>query len=540
MFDSLYQSTASNNEIDNHRETMPANYEVFADIHYINGNYTLALEYYKEAQEIFEKITLRIPICLQRSPYHNMRNKVVYFNIFNDVNPSVNIYCLKDLQTLQLINTNLPILPDIKNFQNLTSLTIRSDNGAIGRHLPSEFGQLKYLSTLQLSNIQNLEDLPDDIEYFVRLSSLTLENIPNLSRIPDKSIGKLTELKTLNLTDLPNLTTIPSTINNFEQLSTFEITKTSIKRLNLEKINSLSDLIITFNSLLQTIEITNMASLSFIKVQNNSELSTVNIQNLYYLGRLHILSNTKLISVNIANVSNGDILSIANNPQLITVTLKNISGLRTFETNSLFNLKSISFDNIPYLYNVSIRSTSYLETVSFIKVPSMRYLDLSGCQLTTFPESILKLKSLINLIMVSNQLSTLPSTLSSDLPNLKVFNLANNNFQGNMFQPALFYIRELYLSNNLLTSIYGIQEYKSLNRLELDYNHIGLIPLEIMHLSTTLEILTINYNKLNHIPYQITNMRSLRSFSATNNPISIYEQQNILKIFSQSPIKFRI
>ncbi|CAF1445390.1 unnamed protein product [Rotaria sp. Silwood1] len=469
-----------------------------------------------------------------------MRNKVVYFNIFNDVNPSVNIYCLKDLQTLQLINTNLPILPDIKNFQNLTSLTIRSDNGAIGRHLPSEFGQLKYLSTLQLSNIQNLEDLPDDIEYFVRLSSLTLENIPNLSRIPDKSIGKLTELKTLNLTDLPNLTTIPSTINNFEQLSTFEITKTSIKRLNLEKINSLSDLIITFNSLLQTIEITNMASLSFIKVQNNSELSTVNIQNLYYLGRLHILSNTKLISVNIANVSNGDILSIANNPQLITVTLKNISGLRTFETNSLFNLKSISFDNIPYLYNVSIRSTSYLETVSFIKVPSMRYLDLSGCQLTTFPESILKLKSLINLIMVSNQLSTLPSTLSSDLPNLKVFNLANNNFQGNMFQPALFYIRELYLSNNLLTSIYGIQEYKSLNRLELDYNHIGLIPLEIMHLSTTLEILTINYNKLNHIPYQITNMRSLRSFSATNNPISIYEQQNILKIFSQSPIKFRI
>ncbi|CAF4747641.1 unnamed protein product, partial [Rotaria sp. Silwood2] len=110
------------------------------------------------------------------------------------------------------------------NFQSLNSLIIRSDNGAIGQHLPSEFGKLKYLSTLELSDIKNLEDLPNDIEYLVSVLSLTLQNIPNLSRIPDESIGKLTQLRTFNLTDLPNLSTIPTTINNFQQLNKFEIT----------------------------------------------------------------------------------------------------------------------------------------------------------------------------------------------------------------------------------------------------------------------------------------------------------------------------
>ncbi|CAF3194540.1 unnamed protein product [Rotaria sp. Silwood2] len=420
------------------------------------------------------------------------------------------------------MNTNLPILPDIKNFQFLTSLIIRSDNGAIGQHLPPELGELKYLSTLELSGIKNLEDLPNDIEYLVGISSLTLQNIPNLSRIPDESFGKLTQLISLNFSDLPNISTIPTTINNFQQLNKFEITKTNITILNLKGLRSLYFLKITFNSLLETIEITNMNSLSSIDVRNNDELLTFNIQNSYYLQTLNIQSNKKLTSVNIVNVScySDAIRTIVDNSQLNTIELKNVSGLNIFEINSLVNLKSIVFDNLQNLFNVTIRFSPELQTISFINTSSMKYLDLSGCNLATFPESILKLESLINLVLTSNQLSTLPSTLITDLPNLKVLNLANNNFQGNIFQPALSNIRELYLSKNSLTSLYGIQEYKSLQRLELDYNNILLIPSEIINLSTKLQNLTINYNKLSYIPYEMTNMRSLSSFSATNNPIT--------------------
>ncbi|CAF2205457.1 unnamed protein product, partial [Rotaria magnacalcarata] len=460
------------------------------------------------------------------------------FNIFNDVNPSTSIYCLKSLQTLRLINTNLPILPDIKNFQSLTSLIIRSDNGAIGQHLTPEFGKLKYLTTLELSDIKNLEDLPDEIRYLEYISSLTLQNIPNLSRIPDESIGKLTQLRTLNLTDLPSLSTIPTTIKNFQQLNIFEITKTNITTLDLKGLLSLSDLKITFNSLLETITITDMSSLSSIDICNNNELLTLDIQNSNYLRTLSILSNTKLTSVSIANVSlyRDVIPSIVDNPQLNIIELKNVSGLGTFGINSLSSLKLISFGNLPNLFNVSIRFIPQLQTISFINTSSIKYLDLTECNLAVFPESILQLKLLINLVMTSNRLSTLPSTLLTDLPNLKVLNLADNYFPGNIFQPALPNIRELYLSKNLLASIYGIEEYKSLQRLELDYNSILLIPSEIINLSTTLQNLTINYNKLSYIPYEITNMRSLQSFSATNNRITADERTNLFRLFSPSPI----
>jgi tetratricopeptide (TPR) repeat protein len=75
IFDSHYRTKTSNNEIDNHYETIAANYEVFADIYYNEKNYVLALEFYQKAQEIFETITPRIPICLQRSPFIFGRNK---------------------------------------------------------------------------------------------------------------------------------------------------------------------------------------------------------------------------------------------------------------------------------------------------------------------------------------------------------------------------------------------------------------------------------------------------------------------------------
>ncbi|CAF5099473.1 unnamed protein product, partial [Rotaria sp. Silwood1] len=191
---------------------------------------------------------------------------VIEFNIFNDVNPSSSIYCLKDLQKLQLINTNLTILPDIKNFQNLTSLVIQTDYGSIDQHLPSGFGQLISLLNLKLSNIKNLEDLPDEIKYLIQLQSLTLENIPSFNKIPDESIGKLTKLNTLNLIDLPNLSNLPSTMINFQLLRQLEITKTNITNIQLDTLTSLNSLKITSNLMLQTVQIRNLPLLQSLAI----------------------------------------------------------------------------------------------------------------------------------------------------------------------------------------------------------------------------------------------------------------------------------
>ncbi|CAF3039551.1 unnamed protein product [Rotaria socialis] len=468
------------------------------------------------------------------------RQRVSQFTIANNVNPATNIYCLKNLLKLVLINTNLSIVPDIKNFQNLNSLIIQSDNGCIGQHLPAEFGQLTSLTNLELTDIKNLEDLPNEIEALIQLQSLTLKKIPNLNKIPDDSIGKLTNLNELNLIDLPNLSNVPSTMNNFQSLQRLVISNLNINSLRLDNLARLMTISIGSNSLLQTIQLTNMLQFSSIDIQKNTELLTLKLQNVSMTNSLTVYANTKLTSIVMDNVSGLQVISITNSEQLKKISIENADRLYSLSLNSLANFESISIHNAPLLSTVSIQYSPLLQTILFNNTSSMQTLDLSGCQLTTFPESILTIKSLVTLVLTTNRLSALPLTLSTDLPNLLFLNLVNNKFQGAIFQPPLIYLRELYLSNNSFTSLDGIGSYQSLQRFELDFNQISSIPTEIMQLSPMLQSLQARFNQLTTIPYSMTNMRSLTSFFADKNNISSSERLYLINAFQQSLVKLYI
>ena len=470
--------------------------------------------------------------------YDEFSKQINRFIIFNDMNPSTNVYCLKNLQMLRLNNTNLTLLPDIKNLQQLNTLIIQSDNGAIDQHLPSEFVQLISLSVLELTDIRNLEDLPDEIQFLTQLGSLKLQMIPNLKKIPDESFSKLTSLNKMKLINLPKLSNIPIRTSYFQSLQELEITKTNISELYLSNLTNLRILTITSNSILKSIQIINMPFLYNIYIEYNAELLTLKLGNLHTLQTLTIISNTKLISLDIENVSPIRTISITDSAQLKRINLKKLDILDKLELSSLGNLESISVDSAQQLNSISINSSPLLKNISFINIPSIISFNLSNCQLLTFPESILKLKTLQILVMTSNQLSTLPSTLSSDLLNLRVLNLTNNRLQRNIYQPITrLNLTEFYLNNNSLTSIDGISEYKSLQRLELDNNQIALIPSEIMKLSSRLKTLSINYNQLTNIPYSMTNMRSLNIFLAMKNYISDFQRQYLLKLFQQTQIQ---
>ncbi|CAF1475456.1 unnamed protein product [Rotaria magnacalcarata] len=123
--------------------------------------------------------------------------------IFNDKNPSTNVFCLKNLQSLQLINTNLSLLPDISNLKNLELLQIESTYTLTKHYIPPEIGELARLSGLILRNIYNLTYLPDEIGQLQRLQSLTLAQLPSLQNIPSISMDNLTKLRTLSLEDIP-------------------------------------------------------------------------------------------------------------------------------------------------------------------------------------------------------------------------------------------------------------------------------------------------------------------------------------------------
>jgi Leucine-rich repeat (LRR) protein len=97
---------------------------------------------------------------------------------------------------------------------------------------------------------------------------------------------------------------------------------------------------------------------------------------------------------------------------------------------------------------------------------------------------------------------------------------------------------ELYLTNNFLPSLNGIGEYKALQRLELNNNQILSIPIEIMKLSSTLTKLSIDNNKLDRFPYEMTNVRALNSLSAVQNQIPTNERNYLTKLFRSTSMTF--
>ncbi|CAF1332949.1 unnamed protein product [Didymodactylos carnosus] len=485
-------------------------------------------------------VCLNLSSNLTSVEYDSKLQQMEKINIVNDRNPSANVFCLKNLQSLHLINTNLSLLPDIINLKNLTLLQIESDNAVVGNYLPAEIGQLTLLFSLILIQIDNLVSLPDEIGQLNRLRSLILAQLLNLKDIPIISMSKLTELRTLSFVDVPKLSSLPSSMENFQQLNTFILTNTNLSNLALQNLRELTTLLISSNLAMISIQIDNMIKLSSLEITSNDALETINLKNLISLRTLSFNSNKQLTSISMENLSIIESLSIDYGENLKAITFKNLYSLMAFNSTSKYALEFVSFENIPWLTIVNLGGNVHLQTILFIDAPRMKQLDLSSCQFTAFPSSILTLTFLEILSMQGNQLSLLPVTLSTDLPNLKVLNLANNRFQGNIIQPPLVYIHELDMSSNSLTTLDGIGEYQSLERFILDSNRIESIPLEIIKISPILQFLSIQSNALISIPYSMTNMRSLNYFYVRSNQISNDEQSHLLKLFQPTSIELYV
>ena len=106
------------------------------------------------------------------------------------------------------------------------------------------------------------------------------------------------------------------------------------------------------------------------------------------------------------------------------------------------NLKKLIIDNRWYQLNLTdVADISVFKDLEFLQVFSLpnldfdklgsltnlKYLDLTGCNLKTFPASVLNLNQLEFLCVSLNYLSTLPNNIS-ELKNLKEIDLTNNCF----------------------------------------------------------------------------------------------------------------
>jgi len=129
--------------------------------------------------------------------------------------------------------------------EKATTLSIEKDDPAI-KHLPSQLGALINLVELDISCLENLEDLPSEIGNLKKLEKLIIDNgngcQMNVS-LPE-SIGNLSNLKVLRLfgaldprdlsdtnkpTPLSKVKSLPGTIGKLQNLEVLDLGRNGIK-----------------------------------------------------------------------------------------------------------------------------------------------------------------------------------------------------------------------------------------------------------------------------------------------------------------------
>ncbi|XP_071800263.1 leucine-rich repeat-containing protein 40-like [Asterias amurensis] len=147
-------------------------------------------------------------------------------------------------------------------------------------------------------------------------------------------------------------------------------------------------------------------------------------------------------------------------------------------------------------------------------------LNLSHNKLTTLPYTIGQLGKLKTMNISENQITLLPSTMGL-LKAVRILEASNNKLPeiptevGDMKS-----LEQLYLQHNVLTALPLLRACISLKELHAGNNRIVVLSPDHLEHLTTVNVMSMRDNKLNEIPDEIINVRSLQRLDLTNNNIS--------------------
>jgi len=190
-------------------------------------------------------------------------------------------------------NTRVYIPPSIDKLTSLKRLTIKDIRITF---LPESIGNLQSLTSIELSEMLELESLPNSIENLPNLQSLTItrssgvelpESFGNLKSLQTldlrnnklrelpESFGNLKSLQTLDLR-YNNLTKLPESFGNLQSLQELNLSKNFLRKLpeSFGNLKSLQILTIASNNLVELpesfCELQSLKSLSFgLKLENS-------------------------------------------------------------------------------------------------------------------------------------------------------------------------------------------------------------------------------------------------------------------------------
>jgi Leucine-rich repeat (LRR) protein len=191
--------------------------------------------------------------------------------------------------------------------------------------------------------------------------------------------------------------------------------------------------------------------------------------------------------------------------------------------NSLSGNLPTSICALPHLETLDLQSNRLLGLPEAMReLVNLKFVNISGNQLTTLPMDALEGLPLIELDASSNLLiaSLFPLGGANGHPSLQVMNVANNSLAALTFLESLHLprLRSLNVSNNHLTVLPSVAGWTDLVTLAVGDNKIAQFPEGFTKLQK-LRIVNFASNELRLVDPEVTRMSSLETLILAANPL---------------------
>lgn len=319
---------------------------------------------YKSDKEIIVSLpfVVIINIEVQQSityAWVDNRGTVTRLYILNQEFIPHSIFCLKKLETLSIISSNFSIPADIGQLNSTLSRLTIIDLKEPQKILPIELFMLKNLIRLNLINC-GIEILPDAIGNLIRLEELNLTN-NSIEILPD-SIGNLSALQVLDLKGNNLIGSPPHSIKNLTRLYKLDISSNpSINSIDsLDGSNSLTVLKVSYCGLTS---LPRLPYLSYLDASGNKITSLFGFKNSSMLCLPFYRESSITLSANSLRDMCSSLISLdLSKNQLTTLPeeIYNCSNLRALDLSDN-KLTTLSEDiyHFQYLQKINLKNNAF-------------------------------------------------------------------------------------------------------------------------------------------------------------------------------------
>ncbi|XP_030645109.1 leucine-rich repeat-containing G-protein coupled receptor 5 isoform X2 [Chanos chanos] len=384
-------------------------------------------------------------------------------------------------------------------------------------YLDLSMNNITLLSSSALSNLHFLEELRlagNDLTYipkgaFAGLFNLKVLMLQNnqLQQVPSEAFQNLRNLQSLRL-DANHIANVPR--GCFDGL-------TSLRHLWLDD-NGLTEVPVDALGALSSLQAMTLALNKIVYIPDRA------FANLSSLVVLH-LNNNRILSLGTQcfyGLQSLETLDLNyNNLEEFPVAIKTLTNLKElgFHSNNIKSIPEHAFIGNPSLLTIFFYDNpiQFVGRSAFQHLPELRTLSLNGAaEITEFPD-LTGTRSLESLTITGARITSLPSNVCEQLPNLQVLDLSYNRIQALPSLQGCEKIQKIDLHHNEIQELRAdtFQGLTSLRSLDLAWNKLCAVDPQSFFGLPALTKLDLTSNQLSSLP--VTGLHGLTHLKLSGN-----------------------